>query len=119
MMFPSKYYLEAGVCSAMATDNPIINENPLLGISSSITRKSLNGTDVGINQKIITLEAIRMYTYNGIYSTFDEDILGSIEECKLADIAVFDGDLLTATAEELEAIKCILTMVDREIIYRA
>lgn len=117
-VFPMNSYLQAGIPCAIGTDNPIIDENPLLGISSAITRKSSTGVEVGSGQKISILDAIRMYTYNGAYATFDEDKLGSIEAGKLADLVIFDGDLLNSNPEELEKMECILTMVDGEIVYK-
>lgn len=117
-IFPIKSYLDAGIICAFGTDNPIIEMNPLLGISSAMSRRSITGTEVGANQTIGILDAIRMYTYNGAYAAFDEKNLGSIEEGKFADLAVFDGDLLTSTPGELEEIACVLTMIDGEIVYQ-
>lgn len=117
-VFPMNSYLEAGIPCAIGTDNPIIDENPLLGISSSITRKSSTGAEVGSGQKVGILDAIRMYTYNGAYATFDEDKLGSVEAGKLADLVVFNGDLLNSDAEQLEKMECVLTMIDGEIVYQ-
>lgn len=117
-LFPMKSYLETGIPCAIGTDNPIISENPLLGVSSSLSRKSSTGAEVGSEQRVGILDAIRMYTYNGAHAAFDENKLGSIEPGKLADLAVFDGDLLNASPEELEKTECILTMIDGEIVYQ-
>ncbi len=118
-MFPCKSWAEAGVKAAIGTDGPIVGVNPLLGLSSTIDRRTSAGNPIGAEQNISILEAIRMYTYNGAYATFDDNIKGSLEVGKLADIAVFDGDLLAATSAELEEIKCVLTMVDGEVVYQA
>lgn len=117
-MFPCKSWVDAGVKAAIGTDGPIVSTNPLLGLSSAIDRRTSEGNPIGPEQNITILEAIRMYTYNGAYATFEEDIKGSIEVGKLADLAVYDGDLLKATASELEKIRCVLTMVDGEVVYQ-
>lgn len=117
-MFPCKSWLDAGVKAAIGTDGPIVNINPLLGLSSAIDRRTSEGNPSGSEQNISILDAIRMYTYNGAYSTFEEDVKGSIEVGKLADLAVYDGDLLKASASELEKIQCYLTMVDGEVVYQ-
>ncbi|WP_312046583.1 amidohydrolase [Anaerotignum sp.] len=116
-LFPCKSWVDAGVKAAIGTDGPIVSSNPLLGLSSAIDRRTSVGNPIGPEQNITILEAIRMYTYNGAYATFEEDIKGSIEVGKLADLAVFNGDILESTASELEKIDCLLTMVDGEVVY--
>lgn len=118
MMFPCRTWIDEGIIAAIGTDCPLFPENPLLGLSSAVSRKSETGNDIGSCQNISILEAIRLYTYNGAYASFEEDKKGSIEVGKLADIAVFDGDLVEATPQELESIKCVLTMIDGEIVYQ-
>lgn len=118
MMFPCRTWIDEGVVAAMGTDCSIVPENPMLGLSSAVSRKSATGNDIGSCQNISILEAIRLYTYNGAYASFEEDKKGSIEVGKLADLAVFDGDLMEATPKELENIKCVLTMIDGEIVYQ-
>ncbi len=68
-------------------------------------------------QKISILEAIRCATYNGAYLSFEEDIKGSIEVGKLADIAVLSEDILTYPETNINEILVDMTMVDGIIEY--
>ncbi len=77
----------------------------------------LNGTSFGEKQKIDVLEAIRMYTYNGAYASFDEDIKGSLTAGKLADVIVLDRSILKTPSNELKDIQVELTMIDGEVLF--
>ena len=118
-MFPMKTFLDNDVICAIGTDCSIIPENPFLGLASSMNRLSSSGEEVGGCQKIDIMDAIRMYTYNGAYAEKAEDIKGSLEPGKLADMVVVSDKMLSATAEQVEAMKCQITVIDGQIVYRA
>ena len=63
------------------------------------------------------LDAIRMYTYNGAYTVSEEDIKGSLEEGKLADIAVLSDDILSIPPDRIRNLTAVLTMVDGKIVH--
>ena len=90
----------------------------MLGIYGAVTRKdAATGEICGGCQKISVLDAIRCYTYNGAYASFEEDIKGSIEEGKLADIAVLSEDILACEPEHIKDIKVDMTLIDGNILY--
>lgn len=68
-------------------------------------------------QAVSPLEAIRIATYNGAYSTFEEDTKGSLETGKLADMIVLSGDILEIDPMEITNLAVDLTMIDGEIVY--
>ena len=63
------------------------------------------------------LEAVRIATLNGAYASFEENIKGSIEVGKLADIIVLDRDILAMDKFDLYKVNVDLTMIDGEICY--
>ena len=68
------------------------------------------------------MEALRLYTINGAWFSFDENKLGSIETGKLADVAVLSDDFLDAARVPDEAIKnlrSVLTIVGGRIVHDA
>lgn len=117
-MFPLRDYLQEGVKAAIASDCPITDFSPLKGIHAAIKRRTKSGKIIGENQKISLLEAIRMYTINGAYASFDEDKKGSIEEGKLADLILFDRSLLNCEVDELLEAEIEWTMIDGEFVYQ-
>jgi predicted amidohydrolase YtcJ len=62
-------------------------------------------------------EALRAYTINNAYAAFEADIRGSIKKGKLADITVFDRNLLTIPPEEILQTEVLLTIVDGQIVF--
>ena len=117
-MFAAKTYKEKGILTAFGSDCSVINENPMLGIYGAVTRKdSVTGEKCGACQEISILDAIRCYTYNGAYASFEEDIKGSIEPGKLADMVVLSEDILSSEDEHIKDILVDITMIDGEILY--
>jgi predicted amidohydrolase YtcJ len=57
-----------------------------------VTRKDSSGIARGENQRISVDEAIKVWTLNGAYATFEENIKGSIVSGKLADFVILEKD---------------------------
>lgn len=114
---PLRDFVDNGIIAAAGSDTPVADYNPLFGIHVAVNRLSKSGAEVGINQRISVLEAIRMYTLNGAYVSFEEDIKGSIEVGKLADLVVLDEQILNIEKHKIKDIQVVMTMIDGEIVY--
>ena len=62
-------------------------------------------------------EALKAYTINNAYAAFEDDIRGSIEEGKIADIAICDLNLIECNPEEILNMNILMTIVDGKIVY--
>lgn len=106
-----------GIRFVFCTDNELID--PLGIIWSAIVRKDrVTGKVIAPSQKISREDALRAFTINGAYLTFEEEIKGSIEIGKLADLVVLSDDLLTCHEDKIKEIEVILTMVGGKIVYK-
>jgi predicted amidohydrolase YtcJ len=85
--------------------------------ASVVTRKTRSGLVIGSEEAINTVEAVRVYTYNGAYLEKEENRKGSIESGKLADLVLLDRDLLTVPSEEIKDIKGLKTIVNGEVVF--
>jgi predicted amidohydrolase YtcJ len=105
-----------GLFMAFASDN--LPANPMVGLYAAITRKGPSGRVHGADEAISREDAIRMYTANGPYLSWEEDIKGTLEAGKLADMIVLSFDPLTDTPEEILNGKVDMTFVGGKLIYQ-
>lgn len=92
MMHAYRTAIDMGIPVAGHSDSPISAADPLLRIQDMVTRTSSQGVVVGGNQKVSVDEAIKAWTLDGAYATFEENIKGSITPGKLADFVVLQKD---------------------------
>ena len=84
--------IDMGIHVAGHSDSTVSAADPLLRIQDMVTRKGQNGKVYGGNQKVTVEEAIKVWTLDGAYATFEERTKGSISPGKLADFAVLRKD---------------------------
>jgi len=120
---PLKSYLEKGIIWGSGSDYPVNPPSPGIGLWASITRRPMLGKYgeyvFGKEQAIDVRSALRSYTIWNAYLMFMEKKIGSIEVGKYADIAVWDKDILTIPVDELKNLKCLMTIFNGKIVYRA
>jgi predicted amidohydrolase YtcJ len=88
---PFRSYVEAGVSLNAGSDYPVTSHDPWIGMYALMTRRSqADGEVYGPDETLSLEEALRAYTINGAYLTYDEDTRGSLEVGKVADLAVLD-----------------------------
>ena len=109
--------MDAGAIIANGTDAPVEDVDPVASYYSSVSRMMSNGEVLTPRQKMSRMEALKSYTINNAYAGFEEDIKGSLEVGKLADITVLDRDILTIPEEDIPNIAISYTIVGGEIMY--
>jgi predicted amidohydrolase YtcJ len=92
--------------------------NPWLSMYAMVTRQTERGGVFMPEERISRESALKQYTINGAYAIFAENLKGSIEVGKLADLVVIDKDYLTCPAEEIKGIRAVLTMVGGKVVHR-
>lgn len=119
--YPFKSFLDSGVKVCFGTDWYVAPLNPLLGLYAAVTRRTLDdkNPDGWIPEQKISIEdAIKCYTINSAYASFEENIKGSIEAGKLADLIVLSDDILTIDPVKIKDAKVEMTIFDGKIIYK-
>ncbi|MFC1514058.1 amidohydrolase [candidate division KSB1 bacterium] len=114
-------FMDAGMVIPCGSDFPVESNNPMLGIYAAITRQDVSGSPEGgwfPDQRMTIEEAIKGFTIWAAYGAFQEDVLGSIEVDKLADLTVLDTDILTAEPEKILTTKALYTIVGGEVKYK-
>jgi predicted amidohydrolase YtcJ len=118
-MFPAASLIAKGVRVAGSSDAPVTHYAPLFGIEQALTRKTMDGDVCGPDERVHLRTAIRMHTINAAYASFDEDIKGSLEPGKLADLVVLAEDLTRVPAERLRHVGVAMTVVGGDVVYEA
>ncbi|MGD8328857.1 MAG: amidohydrolase family protein, partial [Acidobacteriota bacterium] len=119
---------EAGAVLVFGSDSPGTNAaryylSPIYGLYAAVTRQTLNGEPEGgwyPDQRLTIEEAIEAYTRNPAWATFEENSKGTLTPGKLADIAVFDTNLIEAGHDDPAAIldaRVIYTIVGGRIVF--
>ncbi|MEE9409638.1 MAG: amidohydrolase [Candidatus Heimdallarchaeota archaeon] len=117
-MFAARSFLDAGVKIAAHSDHPCAPYPPLMAIHALVNRKTKAGKPIGQSQKISVIEALKLYTTHAAYHSFDENLLGSIEVGKLADMVVLGEDILTVPSEQIIDIAIDMTIIDGKIVFK-
>jgi predicted amidohydrolase YtcJ len=115
--------LDAHARVAFGTDFAVEPLDPVEGLYSAVTRQSREkpGTPPGgwlPSQRLSMEEAIALYTAGSAYAEFQETVKGTLEPGKLADLVVWDRDLLTVAPEQVLQAKPALTMAGGAIVYQ-
>lgn len=120
---------DAGAVLIFGSDSPGTNAaryylSPVYGLYAAVTRQTLSGQpEEGWfpEQRLTIEEAIDAYTKSPAWASFEEDIKGTLSPGKLADIAVFDADLIEvgkAQPSKLLDAKVLYTIVGGRIVYQ-
>jgi len=117
-LYPLRDFLDAGLPISGSSDSPVSSFSPLKGIQTAVTRRTWDGQTLGPGQETTLTEALRMYTLNGAYASFEEHIKGSIKVGKLADFVVLEQDPFQSPLDELSDINVDMTIVGGEIVYQ-
>ena len=110
-LHPLKTLLKQGVKIAGGSDCPMEPLSPLIGIQTAVTRGFFP------KERITIDEALSLYTVNAAYASFEENVKGSIEEGKLADLTVLSRDPLNVPPNKIGAIKVEKTLIGGIIVY--
>ena len=116
---PVRAYLDAGLVVAAGTDTPVVPYPPLWTIYHFVTRGTISGGPLGVDQRIPRDAALRLSTINNAYLTFQEKTLGSIEPGKFADLVVLSNDILTCPEDQIEHTTALLTMVGGRVVHES
>jgi hypothetical protein len=113
-----KDWLAAGIKFAGGSDGPIsYHAQPIYEIYGEVTRKTMWGGVLGADQGITREQAIRSVTSWSPISTFEENVKGSIEPGKYADMVLLSNDILKVPADDIKNIKVLATVLGGKTVY--
>jgi predicted amidohydrolase YtcJ len=103
--------MDKGVVVAAGSDCPVEPISPLLGIWAAVARKTFKEEGLTVE------EALKIYTLNAAYASYDENLKGTIEAGKLADITMLSENIFEIPPERIKDVKVEMTIVGGKIVY--
>ncbi len=116
-VYPLKSLIRSGILVASGSDAPVAPIDPIIGIYGAVTRRTKNGAPLGQLEALSPLEALVMHTKNGAYVAMEEEIKGSIEPGKLADLVLLGNNPTSLPIENLKEIQVLMTIIGGEIVF--
>ncbi len=123
---PMKEAMDMGIVTVAHSDAPVampglpnFPADPLWGMWCAVNRTTKSGVVLGPELRLSPMNAIRAYTINAAYASFEEKIKGSIEPGKLADFVVLSDSPLTVDPMDIGKIKVEKTIIGGEVVYEA
>lgn len=110
-VYPFKTLMKEGLNPASGSDCPVEPINPLLGVWAAVARKSFTKENLTVE------EALKTYTLNAAYASFDENNKGTIETGKFADLTILSDDLCNIPSDEIKRVNVEMTIVNGKIVY--
>ncbi len=113
-------FLDQGVRIVGGSDEGARTFSPFMGIHAAVARQDGEGNPEGgwyPDQRLTRLEALKSYTLDAAYASFEEDVLGSIAAGKFADLTVLSKDIMTVPAHEILETQAVMTIVGGSVVY--
>ena len=107
---------------ALGTDFPVEHVSPLKTFYAAVARTTEEQLPEGgfqMGDALTRMEALKGMTLWAAYANFEEEIKGSIEVGKLADMVILKQDIMNIDIHEVPQVEVIATIVDGNIVYRA
>jgi predicted amidohydrolase YtcJ len=115
-------FIKSGVVVAGGSDAPVERGEPMIEFYAAVARKDqkgFSGAGWHPEEAVSRADALKMFTLWPAYAAFEEKLRGSIEVGKLADLTILSADIMTIPAPEILKTRCVMTVINGEIVYEA
>jgi predicted amidohydrolase YtcJ len=115
-------FIKSGVIVPGGSDAPVERGEPMIEFYAAVARKDIRGNSGEgwhPEEKVSRENGLKMFTIWPAYVAFEENLRGSIEVGKLADLTVLAADIMTVPEMEILKTRCVMTVIGGEIVYEA
>ena len=120
-MYPINSVYRANGLIVGGSDWAVSTMNPLVAIETAIRRSDPDGNIPGVlneNERIELTEILKAYTINTAYLMHQEDMTGSIETGKSADLIILEQNLYQISADEISEVRVLETMLEGKTVFK-
>ncbi len=117
-LYPIGSLTREGLVVAAGSDAPVSPPSPLVGIEAAVTRTAETGQVVLEREAVGRVEALKMYTWNAAYASFEEREKGRIAAGNLADLVVLSADPTQVPSKEIESTEVLMTIIGGEVAWQ-
>jgi predicted amidohydrolase YtcJ len=113
-------FIKSGVIVPGGSDAPVERGEPMIEFYAAVARKDIRGySGEGWHpeEKVTREQALKMFTIWPAYVAFEENLRGTIEAGKLADLTVLSADIMKIPEMDILKTHCVMTVIGGEIVY--
>jgi predicted amidohydrolase YtcJ len=116
---PTHTAQEKGVRFTLHCDTPVVPLDPLRLVWAAVNRRTTSGQELGPEERIDVVSALRAVTIDAAFQGFEEDWKGSLEPGKLADLVILGRSPLAVDPADLADIRVLETIIGGRTVFRA
>ena len=113
-------FIKSGVVIPAGSDAPVERGEPMIEFYAAVARKDqkgFSGDGWHPEEAVTRAQALKMFTIWPAHAAFEEKLRGSIEVGKLADMTILSADIMTIPEPEILKTRCMMTVINGEIVY--
>lgn len=114
---PAGSAVATGMRISLHNDPPVTPEEPLRNISVAVTRTAPSGRVLAPEERLTVEQAIRAQTIDAAWQLFADDVVGSLEVGKYADLVVLSADPRTVPPEQIAELDVRATYLAGRRVY--
>ena len=117
---PVKTPVDMGIPVALGSDYPCSPDTrPQMTLWSTVMRQTITGRVIGPEERVDIRQALRLHTMGSAYAAHEENVRGSIEAGKSADVVVWSDDMYSIPTDKIRELEAELTIVEGRIVHKS
>jgi predicted amidohydrolase YtcJ len=106
-----------GITAAASSDAPVVPISAVTGLQTMVMRRDILGRPCNPEEAVPLEDALRAYTVNGAYASFEERIKGTLRPGMLGDVTVFETDLFAVDPGDLSTVQVDYAIAEGKVVY--